>query len=197
VESVCLRLKDEQTSADEKIGLLWEFQAKELDRDSGESMYAAIFQREAQMKLMFCQSVIPPGQRTHSQISRGSSPLSVCRFSDTTDPYSLPTVFGLLFASIAISYYRQLLDPSSLVTRNRNDVPLNTFNGPYAGGSGNYYNNPYPPPEGRFGPGYSGHPDYAPPYDNAKLPGYAGEPRKSDEEEKPKPNPAGQGPPGL
>jgi len=103
----------------------------------------------------------------------------------------LSLICSLVFSSLAFSYYRQLLDPASGGARIRpqdNGVPLNTFRsygqyGEYAQGAGLAY-------EGgsRFAPPPI--PEYAPPYEPSKLPGYQGyaesiEPdKKATDEEK-------------
>jgi len=81
-------------------------------------------------------------------------------------------ICSLVFASIAFSYYRQLLDPTSGVarTRQQDNVPLDTFRsygqyGEYAQGTGLAYN-------GGAARASSAAPDYAPPYEPSKLPGY-------------------------
>jgi len=75
------------------------------------------------------------------------------------------TLLGLLFVSIAYSYYHQLLDPSSVASRFRttNSVPLQTF----GGGPG-----PYNPPQGGYHMDNRSVDGFVPPYDAAKLPGY-------------------------
>jgi len=83
-------------------------------------------------------------------------------------------IASLIFSSIAYSYYRQLLDPSSLATRyprrQPDGVPLDTFRsqgdyGQYSQQTGLGYN---------AGPSSSQAPEYAPPYESSKLPGYSG-----------------------
>jgi len=84
------------------------------------------------------------------------------------------TICSLVFASLAFSYYRQLLDPMSGVARTRpqdNNVPLDTFRNygqynEYAQGTGLPYN------AGRSSPRPAS--EYAPPYEASKLPGYGG-----------------------
>jgi len=80
---------------------------------------------------------------------------------------------SLIFSSLAFSYYRQLLDPTSGVARSRpqdNNVPLDTFRSygqynEYAQGTGLSYNGG----AARASPPAS---EYAPPYEASKLPGY-------------------------
>ncbi|OCB87290.1 hypothetical protein A7U60_g5619 [Sanghuangporus baumii] len=88
------------------------------------------------------------------------------------------TILSFLFASIAFSYYRQMLDPNSLKTVSRGVPAPQHYNPPYAAGQYSYGNNPY----GRFGAGgYAPPPGpppaaqsqaYVPEYDAAKLPEY-------------------------
>lgn len=119
-----------------------------------------------------------PGTIIHSRISHGFSfrPVSCTTISSLT-LLTMCQVCSLLFASLAYSYYRQLLDPSVSVARprptgNNNNVPLDTFRNygeynAYAQGSGLPYDagarsSPRPQSE------------YAPPYEASKLPGYGG-----------------------
>lgn len=81
---------------------------------------------------------------------------------------------SLIFSSIAYSYYRQLLDPSSVATRyprrQPDNVPLDTFRS----------NNEYSQYSEQRGLGYNAGPsnpppsEFVPPYEPSKLPGYAG-----------------------
>ena len=89
---------------------------------------------------------------------------------------------GLFFATVAYSFYRQILDPTSPENVDRRPNAVNgpppahyapPYAGGYGGGHGGGYNNngygfgqgPYAPPQG---------PPPMPPYDGAKLPGYEG-----------------------
>jgi len=99
----------------------------------------------------------------------------------------ISSIVSLVFASLAYSYYRQLLDPQFGVARFRpqgNSVPLDTFRnynnnnqyGDYAAGSSLPYNAGMAP--GRRSPAPS---EFIPPYESSKLPGYgetAGDPDK-------------------
>lgn len=93
---------------------------------------------------------------------------------------------SLLFASIAFSYYRQMLDPSSIVntSRARGGAQPQHYNPPYAAGPGPYG---FTSAGAGYGAGYAaGAGGYAPPpgpppaqsqvfvpqYDAAKLPEY-------------------------
>jgi len=85
-------------------------------------------------------------------------------------------ICSLVFASLAYSYYRQLLDPTSGVARARprgNNVPLDTFRNynEYAAGSSLPYNaggsRPAAPRAGSIAPS-----EFVPPYEPTKLPGY-------------------------
>jgi len=92
--------------------------------------------------------------------------------------FLVATLLGSLFASIVYSYYRQLMDPTSVESRMANqNVPLQTFGGPapYAPGPyapGPYAQGPYGPGGHAYGQSMDGLQYGAPPYDNAKLPGY-------------------------
>ncbi|KAF8508155.1 hypothetical protein JB92DRAFT_2954257 [Gautieria morchelliformis] len=105
----------------------------------------------------------------------------------------LPTLFALFFASVAYSFYRQLLDPNSFrAPRAPSDQvrleALRTQQQPYGGGYmpypgfnsvPNYGPPPGPPPPQAMG-GYN-----VPPYEDGQLPGYASEfPAKDVGEEK-------------
>jgi len=94
-------------------------------------------------------------------------------------------ICSLVFASLAYSYYRQLLDPSSGAARSRpqaaDNVPLDTFRNygqynDYAEATGLPYN-----ARGRASPPAS---EYAPPYEPSKLPGYGGGPSEMGDPDK-------------
>jgi len=82
-------------------------------------------------------------------------------------------LIGSLFASIVYSYYRQLMDPTSMESRMTNqNVPLQTFGGPAPYAQGPYTQGPYGPGGHAYGQSIDGLNYGAPPYDNAKLPEY-------------------------
>ncbi len=113
------------------------------------------------------------------QVFRPLNYLSVCDNSWDQDSTSeivwliIVIILGLLFQSIAFSYYHQLLDPTSTRTRVVQVAPFapQHYNRPYDNGApdsshsqpSDYATGPYPPPPG------------APPYDldAAKPPGYS------------------------
>jgi len=87
-------------------------------------------------------------------------------------------ILSLIFASLAFSYYHQLLDPTSGVARSRpaaDNVPLDTFRnygqyGEYAAGSSLPYNGGGARQARRAES--TAPSEYVPPYEASKLPGY-------------------------
>ncbi|EJD01846.1 uncharacterized protein FOMMEDRAFT_20621 [Fomitiporia mediterranea MF3/22] len=119
---------------------------------------------------------------TTTETLDGQTAEEFCRDAWSHDSFSeiawfiVTAILSLLFASIAFSYYRQMLDPSSIVNVSRNAAPQH-YNPPYAAGAYGYNNGPYggfgasgygPPP----GPPPAQSQAYVPQYDPAKLPDY-------------------------
>lgn len=90
------------------------------------------------------------------------------------------TIVALFFASLAYSFYRQLLDPLAFRAQAPSDqVRLEALRRPYAQGQYGYASEPLH--GGAYGGGLNPYPAFAPPlgpppgappYESAKLPGY-------------------------
>lgn len=114
--------------------------------------------------------------------------LPVCSAAWSRESFSeiiwlfVASILAFLFASVAYSYYRQLLDPTSVANMERRPnaathaVPPAHYAPPYAGGYGGQYGGGYGGYEG-YGQGPYAPPRGPPPmpvYDGAKLPEYDG-----------------------